>query len=130
MLYWMVFRSKICRWKISALWHTIFLKKQSFKSTNILMAIITKTVYLNFFCYQLVLRNSQTWFLLFQLLVCFCLYMKYFIFFFYENLNTNESIMSLSSQLIIIQFPTYSNTYDINAGKKDMISNDRQISQP
>ena len=38
--------------------------------------------------------------------------------------------MSLSSQLIIIQFPTYSNTYDINVGKKDMISNNRQISQP
>lgn len=48
----------------------------------------------------------------------------------FENLNTNESVMSLSSQLIIIKFPTYSNTYDINVGKKDMISNNRQISQP
>ena len=38
--------------------------------------------------------------------------------------------MSLSSPLIIIQFPTYSNTYAINVGKKDTISNDRQISQP
>ena len=93
------------------------------------MAIITKTVYLEFLLSPSFEKQSNMISVI-SITGLFLFIYEIFYLLLFKHLNTNESIMSLSSPLIIIQFPTYSNTYDINVGKKDMISNDRQISQP